>query len=396
MNFFQKAYCRTYQFFLNKVAMPFISFPKQQLFEGNSSLLKIPSFLKEKGFKKPFIIVSNSVSKGKHYQVFIDELNKLSIQYIEFKEVKQNPEFDTINKAKETAIPNQTDSIIAIGGGSIIDTAKAVGALLANKNTSLEKFKGLLKVKKRYPMLIASPTTAGSGSETTIASVITNAKKCDKFAINSPKLMPQVVVLDDELLRSLPKSLIANCGMDALTHALEAYLGNALTKKTEKAALEAVSLINKSLFNFYKDPNNDQARVDMLKASYLAGEAFTRSYVGYVHAIAHALGGKYNIPHGFANAVILPHILDIYKEKNSAKLLILVKRIKLNNEDDFISWVKNLNKEMGIPEKFENLIKEEDVPFLAKHAAKEANPLYPVPLELSEKELEEIIKELRK
>ncbi len=396
MNIFEKAYCRSYQFFLNRIAMPFVSFPKQILFEGKNSLMKIPSFLREKGFKKPLIIVSNSVSKNTYYQEFKNSLFEYSLNFVEFKEIKQNPEFKTILKAKDVAISNEVDSIIAIGGGSVIDTAKAVGALLANKNSKLEKLKGLLKVKKPYSMLIAVPTTAGSGSETTIASVITNAEKNDKFAINSPNLLPQVAVLDDELLRSLPKNIIANCGMDALTHALEAYLGNALTKETEKASIEAVKLIYSSLLNFYANQNDDKARSDMLKASYLAGVAFTRSYVGYVHAIAHSLGGKYDVAHGLANAVILPYLLDKYKKKSSKKLNNLVSLLGQKDENEFISWVKDLNDKMGIPKGFMGIIKEEGISFLAKHAAKEANPLYPVPLELSEKELEDIIKELAK
>ncbi len=394
MNIFEKAYCRSYQFTINKLVMPFIKFPKQILFESNGSVFKIPVFLKEKGFKKPFIIVSNSVSKTQHYFEFIKRLEMNSIDFTEFKEVKQNPEFEAILKARQVAKNNQIDSIVAIGGGSVIDTAKAVGALLSDENATLEKLRGLLKVKKRFPMLIAIPTTAGSGSEATISSVITNKEKGDKFAINSPKLLPHVVVLDDEFLISLPKNIIANCGMDALTHSIEAYLGNALTKRTKLAALESISLIDSSLLDFYHDPKNDKARNNMLKASYLAGVAFTRSYVGYVHAISHSLSGKYNIPHGYANAVILPHLLDEYQKKSSRKLSILAKRIKLNKGKDFIEWVKNLNKEMSIPETFNGLIKEEDIPFLAKHSAKEANPLYPVPLELSCRELEKIIKEL--
>ena len=394
MNIFEKAYCRSYQFILNKLAMPFVKFPKQTLFEGNGSVFKIPTFLKEKGFKRPFVIVSNSVSKTQHYIDFIKQLEMNSMDFVEFKEVKQNPEFEAILKAEQVAQNSKIDSIIAIGGGSVIDTAKAVGALLSNKNATLEKLRGLLKVKKRFSMLIAIPTTAGSGSEATIASVITNKDRDDKFAINSPKLLPHVVVLDDEFLRSLPKNVIANCGMDALTHSLEAYLGNALTKRTKEAALESISLINSSLLEFYHDSKNDKARNNMLKASYLAGIAFTRSYVGYVHAISHSLSGKYNLPHGYANAVILPHLIDEYQKKSSRKLLILAKRIKLNKGKDFIEWVKGLNKEMSIPETFNGVIKEEDIPFLAKHSAKEANPLYPVPLELSCRELEKIIKEL--
>ncbi len=174
-------------------------------------------------------------------------------------------------------------------------------------------------------MLIAIPTTAGSGSEATIASVVTNPSKKDKFAINSPKLLPQVVLLDDELLRSLPPKIIANTGMDTLTHALEAYLGNALTTKTKEAALESILLISASLLPFYQNPNDDVARENMLKASYLAGIAFTRSYVGYVHALAHSLGGEYNLPHGYLNAVLFSHIFLTNEAK--APLLLNISKI---------------------------------------------------------------------
>lgn len=394
MNIFQKAYCRTFQFFLNKVAMPFIKFPKQETFEGNKSLLKLPSLLKEKGYKRPFLLISNSVLKSPYGQEVVSSLKENVEELYIFNEVKQNPEFTVINKAKELALSFSADSIIAIGGGSVIDSAKALGALLANKKKTLDQFKGLLKVRKPYKMLIIAPTTAGSGSEATIASVITNPKTKDKFAINSPNILPNVVFLDDELLRSLPKNVIANTGMDALTHALEAYVGNALTKETKKAAESAVLLIHNSLYAFYSNPNDDEARKDMLKASYLAGKAFTRSYVGYVHALAHSLGGLYNVPHGYANAVILPTMLSKYDKKVAKKLSYLATLIKLNNAGDFIEYIKELNKKMGIPTKFDSLIKETDIDFLSKHAAKEANPLYPVPKEFSRKELAEIYKEL--
>lgn len=394
MNIFHKAYCRTFQFFLNKVAMPFIKFPKQETMESNKSLLKLPSFLEKKGYKRPFLIISNSVLRSPYGQEVVSLIKENVQELCIFSEVKQNPEFDVINKMKGIAASFNADCIIAIGGGSVIDSAKALGALLANKNKTLDKFRGLLKVRKRYKMLIVAPTTAGSGSEATIAAVITNPKKNDKFAINSPKIIPNAVFLDDELLRSLPSSVIANTGMDALTHALEAYLGNALTKSTKQAAETAVVLINKSLYNFYSNPNDDEARKDMLRASYLAGKAFTRSYVGYVHALAHSLGGLYNVPHGYANAVILPTVLTKYDKKAVKKLSYLASLIKINNAGDFIEYIKELNRKMGIPDKFDSLIKDEDIPFLAKHAAKEANPLYPVPKEFSYKELMEIYKEL--
>lgn len=397
MNIFEVGYCRIYQFFLNKIAMPFLPFPKQEVLQGNSSLLELPSFLEKKGIKKPFIFVSNSVSKTSHYQKFVALLMEKGFPLLEFKEVKQNPETPVIEKAAKEAKEKETDALIAIGGGSIIDTAKAVGAMLANPKKKLLKMRGLLKVRKRFPMLIAIPTTAGSGSEATIASVVTNPCKKDKFAINSPKLLPQVVLLDDELLRSVPPRIIANTGMDALTHALEAYLGNALTRKTKEAALESILLISASLLPFYQNPNDAVARENMLKASYLAGVAFTRSYVGYVHALAHSLGGEYNLPHGYLNAVLLPHLLRKYGKKASKKLCYLAEILNLDNqkkETAVIEYIEDLKEKLNIPKTFGDIIQEKDIPYLAKHAAKEANPLYPVPKEMNRKELEEILKEL--
>ena len=324
-------------------------------------------------------------------------LKEKGFPLIEFKEVKQNPETPVIEKAMQEAKEKGVDALLAIGGGSVIDTAKAVGALLANPHKKLLKMRGLLKVRKRFPMLIAIPTTAGSGSEATIASVVTNPSKKDKFAINSPKLLPQVVVLDDELLRSLPPRIIANTGMDALTHALEAYLGHALTNKTKEAALEAILLIHASLLPFYQNPNDDVVRENMLKASYLAGISFTRSYVGYVHALAHSLGGEYNIPHGYANAVLLPHLLRKYGKKASKKLSYLAEILNLDKQKKdtaVIECIEELKEKLNIPKTFGNIIQEKDIPYLAKHAAKEANPLYPVPKEMNQKELEEILKEL--
>lgn len=392
MNIFKKAYCRTYQTIF-KLAMPFIKYPKQDVYEGNKSLLKLPIYLKEKGYKRPFLLISNSVLKSSYGSEIVASLKDNVEDIYIFNEVKQNPIFDDINRAKKLALDFNNDCIIAIGGGSVIDSAKALAALLANKTKQLEDFKGLLKVKRPYKMLIVSPTTAGSGSETTIASVITNPTKKDKFAINSPNTMPNIVYLDDELLRSLPRSVIANTGMDALTHALEAYIGHALTKETKRCSLDAIELIHKTLYAFYQNPNDDKARSDMLKASYLAGKAFTRSYVGYVHAVAHSLGGFYNIPHGYANAVILPNMLKVYGKSITKKLSVLEDMLHLE-KGGYIKAVEELNKSMDIPVKFTNVIKKEDIKVLAIHASKEGNPLYPVPKELDIKELMNVIKEL--
>ena len=278
-----------------------------------------------------------------------------------------------------------------------MDCAKALGARIACPNKSLEKMKGILKVGKKIPLLIAIPTTAGTGSETTLAAVITNEKIHHKYPINDFNLIPNYAVLAPEVTVGLPPHLTATTGMDALTHALEVYVGRAMTKDTKAAAVEAVKLIMENLEVVYADGKNVEARKNMLRASYLAGTAFSKSYVGYVHAVAHSLGGKYGVPHGLGNAVLLPHILRAYGESVTTRLAELARETGLANaqvsDSDaaelFISKIENMNRSMQIPSKIEG-IKEEDIAELADHADKEANPLYPVPKLWDAKELRRI------
>lgn len=395
MNCFHVFYCRCYQFLFNQIALPLVAFPEPELIEGKGSLLTLPSLLKKRGYIRPFLMISKTVKKSEYGQEFLAEFAKVGIQPILYDSIPSDPTFDSINNAHQIALKSNCDSLLALGGGSVIDAAKAVGALLANPGLSLPKMRGLLKIKKRYPMLIAIPTTAGTGSEVTIASVVSNPKAKEKFAISDPKLVPQIALLDANLLKTLPPSIIADTGMDALTHAVEAFIGNALTKKTKSAALKAVRLIKNNLLEFYRNPDHEEAASNMLKASYYAGQAFTRSYVGYVHAIAHSLGGEYHIPHGRANAIILPHMLRRYGKKADKKLSLLAEAIKLTKDGErketkalaFISWIDTLKEKLGIPKYFSHLIRKEDIPSLALRAAKEGNPLYPVPKELSQKEL---------
>ena len=281
-----------------------------------------------------------------------------------------------------------------------MDAAKALGALLANPKKKLEDLRGILKVKGKLPFLIAVPTTAGTGSEATIASVVVNEKTHDKFAINDPKLIPSVAVLDDSLLEGLPPSVVASTGMDALTHALEAFIGSENTSYTKKEALEAIQLIHDHLLPCYEDRTRDEDRKAMQKASFFAGLAFTRAYVGYVHALAHALGGSYDLPHGYANAVLLPHVLEAYGEKAYGKLAKISDSLSLTDKslskkekaEAVIAWIKNLKKSLSIPERFPlGTIKKEDLEALATHADKEANPFYPVPKEMDKGEVKQVL-----
>jgi len=276
-----------------------------------------------------------------------------------------------------------------------MDCAKAVGARIAKPKQSLAKMKGILKVHKKLPLLIAIPTTAGTGSETTLAAVITDAETRHKYAINDFPLIPRYAVLDPKVTLSLPPSITAATGMDALTHAVEAYIGNSTTPDTRKNALLAVKLIFENLDTAYQDGSNLDARRNMLKASFYAGCAFTKSYVGYVHAVAHSLGGEYNVPHGLANAILLPFVLESYGKCIHKKLHALAVEANIAFKEDsheeaaqkFIDAIKDMKKRFGIGDTIKE-IREEDIPKLAHYADKEANPLYPVPVLMDAKELE--------
>lgn len=307
-----------------------------------------------------------------------------------------NPTSDNVEAARELYIEQGCKALIGFGGGSSIDCCKAVGARIAKPKQSLAKMGGILKIRKKLPLLIAIPTTAGTGSETTLAAVITDSETRHKYPINDFPLIPRYAVLDPEVTRSLPKHITSTTGMDALTHAVEAYIGRSTTPGTRKDATKAVQLIFKNIFTVYADGNNLRARRNMLYASYLAGSAFTKSYVGYVHGVAHSLGGKYNIPHGLANAVILPYVLEAYGKTAYKKLHELANVIGISDESEddqtgaekFIEAVKDMRHRLDIPKTLKG-IQEEDIPELAKYADRESNPLYPVPKLMNAKELEQ-------
>lgn len=293
-------------------------------------------------------------------------------------------------------------AIIAFGGGSSMDCAKAAGARIVKPRQSVRRMRGILKIRKRLPLLIAVPTTAGTGSETTLTAVITDSERHYKYPINDLCLIPRYAVLDYHETLGLPADLTATTGMDALTHAVEAYIGGSTTRETRRMAEEAVSLIFRYLRAAYENGQDKRARSAMLRASYHAGAAFTRSYVGYVHAVAHTLGGQYKIPHGLANAVTLPVVLRMYGSACEKRLARLAKKTGIADRrandhraaQIFIRWVQRLNDRMGIPRHFPQ-IRDEDIPLMARHADREGNPLYPVPVLMDRKELEKIYHRLK-
>lgn len=324
-------------------------------------------------------------------------LEENGIQCHVYDKTVPNPTSENVEEALELYRSCDCQALIAFGGGSSMDCAKAVGARVVCPGKPLNRMAGLIKICKRLPLFIAIPTTAGTGSETTVASVIVDSATHHKYVINDFCLIPRYAVLDPKITVGLPPHLTATTGMDALTHAIEVYVGKSKTGTTRAASIEAVKLIFENLELAYTDGTNIDARRNMLRASYLAGLAFTRSYVGYVHAVAHTLGGKYGVAHGLANAVLLPHILRAYGESATKSLAELARAVGLVSENTsapeaaeaIISHIEGMNARMNIPTKF-SCIDPCDIPEMAKLADKEANPLYPVPTLWDAKELEAI------
>ena len=398
--FFFIIYCRVFQFILF-CAQHLLNWSPPQTLEGPNSLLKVPEIIKKKGIKKPLIVTDKALTKLGMCDGLIKKLKEEGLDYAYFDEVQPNPVIKNIEDAKDTYLREKCDSFIAVGGGSSMDCAKLAACRVEKPRTPLTWMVGVLRILVKLPTIIAVPTTAGTGSETTIAAVVVDPKTKKKGAAIDPRLRPPYAVLDPCLTLSLPKHITAATGMDALTHAVEAYIGRGNMGKTMEYAEEAVDLIFKNLEKCYNDGSDLDARMNMLRASFKAGLAFTQAYVGYVHAIAHTLGGMYNVAHGLANAVILPYILDYYGECAHARLARFadIAGIKSENNSNaakahaFINAIREMNKRMGIPEKFD-FIKSEDIPLIAERALKEANPLYPVPKIMNRRECESIIRKL--
>ena len=391
MNPVKKLYCRTFQTVF-KIALPFLPYRKPKVV---GSVKALPDIILKKKCSKVLIITDSGIRKLGLTRRLEKALDAAGIPCIIYDKTVANPTTVNVAEAVKLYLDNGCDCIIGFGGGSSMDCAKAVGARIAKPKQSLAKMKGILKVRRKLPLLMAVPTTAGTGSETTLVAVITDAQTRYKYAINDFPLIPRYAVLDPKVTSSLPPFITATTGMDALTHAVEAYIGNSTTYGTRKDALLAVKLIFENIDAAYEDGSNVEARRNMLHASFYAGCAFTKSYVGYVHAIAHSLGGEYNVPHGLANAVILPMLLEAYGEKIHKKLARLAIAAGLADEDtpcseaagQFIRAVKDMKKRFGIGDHIPE-IQETDIPKLAHYADKEANPLYPVPVLMDAAKLE--------
>ncbi|MBP1760182.1 MAG: alcohol dehydrogenase, class [Firmicutes bacterium] len=388
-----KLYCRIYQSVF-KVVSYILPWRKPELLEGENSLKRLPRLIKSKGIDNVLIVTDKGISSLGLMDGLLKHLSDEGVDFKVYDKTVPNPTIDNIEEALKVYKTNHCQGIVAFGGGSPMDCAKGVGARVARPKKSITQMKGVFKVLKRIPPLFAIPTTSGTGSETTIAAVITDSKTHEKYAINDTSLIPHYAVMDPVLTVNLPRHITSTTGVDALTHAVEAYIGRSNTKQTKQQSRDAVKLIFENLFEAYSNGANLVARANMQKASYLAGLAFTRAYVGYVHAIAHTLGGFYSAPHGLANAIILPYVLEFYGESAHKPLAELADLAGVCAPTDtlekkamkFIEVIKKLNERMDIPKKFKGIL-ESDIPLMVERALAEANPLYPVPKIMSKTDM---------
>jgi alcohol dehydrogenase len=388
-----KMYCRTYQGAM-RMASSILPWRKPELLTGENSLSKLPKLIKSLGIESVLIATDAGITSIGLMDDFLQGLREEGINFFIYDKTVPNPTIDNIEEALQMYKANHCQGIVAFGGGSPMDCAKGVGARVARPKKSIPQMKGVLKVMKKLPPLFAVPTTAGTGSETTLAAVVSNSQTHEKYAIMDTSLIPHYAVLDPLLTVKLPPHITAATGIDALTHAVEAYIGKSNTKETIQCSRDAVKLIFENLYEAYTNGSNLTARKNMQTAAYLAGIAFTRAYVGNVHAIAHTLGGFYSVPHGLANAIVLPYVLEYYGESAHKPLAELAELVGIGDPSDsnekkakkFIDAIKKLNEDMDIPKKVNGIV-EDDIPLMVERALSEANPLYPVPKILSKEEM---------
>ncbi len=391
-----RIFYRMYQIFLRIVASR-MKWPTPKTFLGDKAYSKLFRKLAKENVRKVLLVSDSGLQEVGLLKRFTKRLEKRSIDYALYLDVQENPTIAVVENGVKAYHAQSCEGIVALGGGSVIDTAKLIGARVARPNKPLDKMKGLLKVRRKLPFLAAIPTTAGSGSEVTLTAVVSNPEKKEKYTINDHSLIPQAALLDASLTTGLPAFYTATTGMDALTHAIEAYLNKiSNTQSTKRYAKEAVRLVFSHLQTAYDHPEDLEARDGMLHASMYAGLAFRRAYVGYVHALSHALSGQYDIPHGYANAVLLPYVLRAYNEAAEEKLAELAASIGCTGDNQkelataFIERVEDLRRNLNISDRLE-VPKFDAKADLVRHALKEAHPLYPVPKFLFKEDLMKIL-----
>ena len=393
-------WCRVFQGVL-KLGNYFMGYRMPAYLEGPGKIAELGAFLKEKGINDVLVVTGSGMVRRGQVQPMLDGFDANGIRYTLQAYSTTDPTSDDVELGYKTYRENGCKAIVAMGGGSRIDCAKGIAAKAVHPKKTVAQLQGILKVHWPIPTFVAIPTTAGAGSETTVAAVITDSATHRKAAINDPFLIPKYAVLDPVLTVGLPPDTTATTGMDALAHAVEAYTNRTYnTALEDRLAKEAVRLIHDNILSAFEDGSDLDARQNMQRGAFYAGRAFTRGCVGYVHAIGHTLGGLYGVPHGLAMAVLLPHVMRAFGAAAHKRLAELADVCGIGGGSDaekanaFISWIEETNEKMSIPSKFD-MIKDEDIDRMILWARKEANPLYPVPVVWAPSDFRKLIESIR-
>lgn len=393
---------RIYQFIL-KLASSFLPWREPQVLRGENSLSALKDVLINSHLTTWMIVTDPGIVSAGLLEHLKKTLDDPAYRFVVYDQTKPNPTINNVEDAFKLYQYEQCQGIIALGGGSSIDAAKGLAIKVKYPFRKLSSFKGILKVFRKLPLLIAIPTTAGTGSECTLAAVISNDETHEKYAIMDPHLIPTWAVLDPVLIKNLPPFYTATTGMDALTHAIEAYVSKGRTKKTMMRSLSAMDIIFNHLVLSYKNPSDLNQRSLLLQASYDAGYAFTRAYVGNIHAISHTFSGFYNVPHGYANAIIMPHVLRYSFEYIKKDLATVYRLLQLGNIKDsidqqalaIIELIESMNQKMGIPKNI-TIDHQNHLETMIERAYQEANPLYPVPHIFTKHDFRQLFQEIIK
>ena len=418
-----RLFCRIYQGAM-KVGMYMLPWHTPEVIEDRADSDRLLEDIKRREVERLLVVMGPNMMKRGLPVPMLEKLRANGIECEVFDRLTSDPTDAQVEEGVRLYNEKNAQGIILFGGGSPMDCGKAIAARIARPDRTIAELQGVLKVRlrRKVPVMWAIPTTSGTGSEATMAAVITDHETHRKKSINDMAIIPHVCVLDAGLTAGLSPDITAYNGMDALCHAVEAYTNNAYNTALEKKmAKDAVKLIYENLEGAYENGSDMEKRQNMQRAAFYAGRAFTRGCVGYVHAIGHAVGGLYGVPHGKAMAILLPHVLKAFGSSAEAKLAELADHCGLSAEygvdhDDrtggcacpaygamkgkttnngkarlFIEWIENTKRSMDIPDRFD-CIKEEDVETIAKWADAEANPLYPVPKIFDRKQLEDLVR----
>lgn len=382
-----------------KVAAYVLPLPKPTLFSGPGSIHELTEAIADLGFKKLLLVTDEGLVKIGMAEQVAESARTRGLDVALYAEVKPDPTYDQVERGLNVYLESGCDAILALGGGSAMDCAKVIAARVTNKK-SIKRLAGLFRVWRTPAPLFVIPTTSGTGSEVTVAAVVSEPDSHHKTPLMDPKLVPLMAALDANLLVGLPAKITADTGIDALTHAIEAYISRNATTETKAYSVAAIKLIFQYLPRAVKEGSDVQARQKMAMASYYAGLAFTKASLGYVHAFAHNLGAKYGLPHGMANGLALLPVLRFSFSEIEPQLTALSEALidtqseAMPNTQAFLDRLEGLYNEIGI-EQTSSLLKTSDTDELVALILKEAHWNYPVPKFMNEEECAQLLAEIR-